>query len=138
MKITLLSDERVRLDPSASALTVEALTPEQPFSPFHMLASSLATCTYSVLFSWASHAKLDPADLALEVTWSFAEEPHRVGHMHLTIEWPSLPAGRANAARRVAEMCPIHHTLLHPTTVEMAVAGSTAASGAAPVVAGHA
>lgn len=131
MKITLLSDERIRLDPFASALTVEALTPEQPFSPFHMLAGALATCTYSVLFSWASHAKLDAADLALDVTWSFAEDPHRVGDMRLTIEWPSLPEGRENAARRVAEMCPIHHTLLHPTSVEMAVAGGAAASGTA-------
>lgn len=123
MKIILLADEHIRLEPAASALTIEALSPEQPFSPFHMLAGALATCTHSVLYSWASHAKLDAGDLALEVRWSFAEEPHRVGEMRVAIEWPSLPANRASAARRVAEMCPIHHTLLHATPVEMTVTG---------------
>ncbi len=135
MKITLLADEHIRLDPIGSAMTIEALSPEQPFSPFHMLAGSLATCTYSVLYSWASHAKLDAADLALEVTWRFADDPHRVGEMHLTIDWPSLPANRANAARRVAELCPIHHTLLQATTVEMTVRQAVAASGSAAAAA---
>lgn len=126
MKIILLDDDSIRLEPDAGPLTIEAFSPEQSYSPFHMLGSSLATCTYSVLHSWASHARLEADDLALEVSWSFAEDPHRVGEVRLTIEWPSLPPDRASAARRVAEMCPIHHTLLSPTTVEMQVTSGTA------------
>ena len=43
-----------------------------------MLASALATCTFSVLHSWATHAKIPVDDLALDVRWSFADDPHRV------------------------------------------------------------
>jgi uncharacterized OsmC-like protein len=119
MKITLLDDDSIRLEPTPGALTIEALSPDQSYSPFHMLGSSLATCTFSVLQSWASHAKLDPDGLAIEVSWNFAEEPHRVAGMRMVIDWPGLPAERENAAKRVAEMCPIHHTLLANTLVEM-------------------
>lgn len=129
MKIILLSDDAIRLEPEGPALAIEALSPDQAYSPFHMLASALATCTYSVVYSWASHAKLDTDDLALEVRWSFAEDPHRVGELHLTIDWPSLPENRAEAARRVAQMCPIHHTLLQPTTSLTEVAVAAASSG---------
>lgn len=134
MKITLLDDDAIRLDPAGGALTIEALTPEQSYSPFHMLGSSLATCTHSVLYSWAAHAKLDAADLALEVRWSFADDPHRVAELRLTIEWPGLPAERVNAAKRVAHMCPIHHTLLLTTPVEMTLTGEMGGIPTAPGV----
>ena len=80
MKITLLSDERIRLDGKAGPLSVEAESAEMQYSPFHMLASGLATCTYSVLASWGTHAKLPVDDLSIEVGWTFAENPHRVGN----------------------------------------------------------
>lgn len=57
MKLILLSEDAIRLEPTEGALTIEALEPEQQYSPFHMLASSLATCTFSVMYSWAMHTK---------------------------------------------------------------------------------
>lgn len=119
MKITLLSDDAIRLDAAESALTIEAQSAEQSYSPFHMLASALAVCTYSVLHSWASHAELDASGLSLEVHWSFAEKPHRVGDMKLTMTWPGLPPERLPIAQRVAALCAIHNTLQHPPTITM-------------------
>ena len=129
MKITLLSDESIRLEPIAGAMTIEALSPEQSYSPFHMLASSLAYCTWSVLASWASHIEVDADDLVIEVRWSFAEKPHRVGDMGLTYRWPSLPENRRTAAKRAAALCAVHATLTHPPaiTIEEAAAAATAA-----------
>jgi uncharacterized OsmC-like protein len=125
VRILLLTDERIRLEGGAGPLSVEAESAETTYSPFHMLASGLATCTYSVLASWGTHAKLGVDDLAVEVGWTFAEEPHRVGTMELQIDWPSLPEARRNAATRAAALCTIHATLHHPpaitTTVKAAV-----------------
>jgi putative redox protein len=125
MKIILLSDDSLRLEPIPGPMTIEAVAAEQSYSPFHMLASGLATCTFSVMEAWATHANLNIDDLALEVRWTFAEDPHRVESMNLTFEWPSLPAKRYAAARRVAEMCTIHATLTHPPTITVGIAESS-------------
>ena len=124
MKITLLSEESIRLEGAGGPLTIEAESVEQIYSPFHMLASGLAVCTHSILASWANNAKLNADDLSIEVGWSFAEKPHRVGDIRLTFDWPSLPGERMETAKRVAALCPIHATFHHAPNVviESAVA----------------
>ena len=130
MKITLLSDERIRLEGAAGPMTIEAESAEMSYSPFHMLASGLATCVFSVLYSWASHAKLPADQLAIEVGWTFAEEPHRVGSMAVALDWPGLPEGRRAAAERAAHLCAVHNTLTHPPEITVSVAASTARAAA--------
>lgn len=124
MRIRLLADDAVRLEDSAGPLTVEAESADQQYSPFHMLASGLASCTFSVLHSWASHAKLDPTGLAVEVRWTFAESPHRVGSMTVTLDWAGLAAERRPAATRAAALCTVHKTLEHPPALSIAVKAS--------------
>jgi uncharacterized OsmC-like protein len=121
VKITLLSDDAVRFDGEPGPLTIEAPTIEQTYSPFHMLGSSLAVCTHSVLHSWATHAKLEADDLAIEVRWTFVEHPHRVGGLEMALVWPSLPANRREAAKRASALCPIHATLSHSAPIEVTV-----------------
>lgn len=121
MKITLLSDDRIRLDGRAGPLSVEADSAEMQYSPFHMLASGLATCTYSVLASWGTHAKLPVDDLFIEVGWSFEENPHRVGKMDVDVVWPSLPEERRNAAMRAAGLCTVTRTFEQPPTIAVEV-----------------
>jgi uncharacterized OsmC-like protein len=122
VKITLFPDDAIRLTPEPGPLTIEAQSAEQTYSAFHMLASSLAMCTFSVMYSWATHADLHADDLTIEVRWTFAEDPQRVGEMSLTFDWPSLPERRVAAAKRVAEMCTIHATLKHPPRVAIEAA----------------
>lgn len=122
MKIELLADDRIRLEGTAGPLTIEAESPETSYSPFHMVASGLATCVFSVLASWGEHAEIGVADLSIEVGWHFADQPKRVGGYDLSIRWPSLPEERRAAAVRAAGLCPVHQTLENPTHVEMEVA----------------
>lgn len=122
MRIQILSDEKIRLEGNAGPLSIEAQSADAQYSPFHMLGSALATCVFSVLASWSEHAKIDVSTLAIEVGWSFAEKPHRVGDMQLTIEWPSLPAERRTAAERAAHLCAIHNTLSHSPTIRTEIA----------------
>ena len=117
MQITLLSDDSIRLEATAGPLTIEAPSADRTYSPFHMLGSSVAVCTYSVLRSWADHAGLSAEGLAIEVSWTFAEDPHRVGEVLVRLVWPELPPQRRSAAQRVAALCPIHGTLTHSPAV---------------------
>ena len=119
MKITLLGDDAIRYETAPGLLNVEAATAELGYSPFHMLASALASCTFSVLHSWATHKKLSADDLSLDVRWRFADDPHRVSDMAVTFTWPSLPADRVATAKRVAALCTVHATLMHPPTIDI-------------------
>lgn len=122
VKITLTGENSVRLEPTDGPMTIEAPTPDRQYSPFHMLGSSLAYCTFSVLYSWATHADLPVDGMHIDVAWTFSEEPHRVQQLTLTFHWPSLPPARLAAAKRVAAMCTVHETLLHPPTVAIEAA----------------
>ena len=126
MKITLLGDDAIRLELTPGLLTIEAASADVDYSPFHMLASGLATCTLSVLQSWATHAKVPTDDLSLEVQWRFADDPHRISNMAVIVDWKSLPAERMATARRVAALCTIHATLTHPPVIDILSASDLA------------
>lgn len=129
VKITLLSDVAIRLEATADGMTIEGMSADLTYSPFHMLGSSLAYCTFSVMYSWATHVGLAADDLTIEVRWAFADDPYRVGRLDVRFAWPSLPAKRLDAAKRVAEMCTVHATLRHPPTIS--IDGSAAPAEAA-------
>lgn len=122
MKIILTGAESLRLEPTTGQLTIEAPSPDTGYSPFHMLASALATCTFSVLQSWATNKSFPVDDLRLDVSWTFAEQPHRVGSMKVTLEWPSLAADMWPRAIRVANLCGVHNTLTHPPGIAVEAA----------------
>ncbi len=130
MKISLTSEESIRLEPLPGPMTIEAATEDQLYSPFHMLGSGLAFCTYSVLASWASNAKLRSDDIIIDVEWAFVEDPHRLGRIDMKIEWPSLPPQRQSAAQRVADMCAIHATFEHPPELSTTVTTAPATAQA--------
>ena len=92
MKITLTGEASLLLEAAPGMLTIEAPSRDRSYSPFHMLGSGLAMCTFSVLQSWASNKNLHVDDLKIDVKWKFAEGEHRVERMDARIEWPSLPA----------------------------------------------
>ena len=126
MKILLTSSESLRLEPTSGQLTIEAPTADMTYGPFHMLGSSLAACTFSVLQSWATNKSLSVDDLRVDVSWSFAEKPHRVGSMKVKLEWPSLPADMWTRAVRVANLCGVHNTLTHPPEIVIEPVGAPA------------
>lgn len=121
MRIILEGEDRIRLTAGEGGFAFESAG-EAGLSPFHLLAASLATCTYSVLHSWAHHAGLSMTGLAILVSWEFGGDPVRVSEIGMELDWPGLPPARAEAARRVAAQCTVHHTLEHGSHVETRVA----------------
>lgn len=121
MEIHLLTDESIRLTGEGADVSFtsgDAAT----LSPFHFLAASLATCTFSVLQSYGQHAGIPLDGLAVDVEWEIGGDPYRVTRIDMELHWPGLPAKRREAARRAAAECTIHHTLEHGSHVETRVA----------------
>jgi uncharacterized OsmC-like protein len=118
MRLILEGEQRLRLQADGAGLEVESAEPGLEFSPLHMLAASLATCTVAVLASWAERSRIPWHDLAIELTWTYVEDPYRVGRYDMVVRWPGLPAERQAAALRVAQHCTVEHTLRHPPEIQ--------------------
>lgn len=116
MEIHVLTDESIRLTGTESGFIIDPGDADT-ISPFHLLAASLATCTYSVLYSYGQHAGIPVEGLAIDVTWELGGDPFRVTRMDMALHWPDLPAARTRAAERAAAQCTIHHTLAHGVDV---------------------
>src|SRR6266478_7716289 len=132
MKITLTGEESLRLESSSGPLTIESESPDQSYSPFHMLGSALGACTLSVLQSWAANRNIAADDLKIDVSWTFVEGQHRVGSMSVKLDWPSLSAEVWPRAVRVASVCGIHQTMTHPIEITVDAVGAEAPEIEAP------
>lgn len=121
MRIVLLGEDGVRVEQSGGPLTVEASRPDEVYSPFHMMGSGLGVCTLSVLQSWAAAARLDSRRLAVQVHWTFVEQPHRIGTYDVRLDWPDLEPQRKPAAERVAAMCAVKATLAAPPEINVTI-----------------
>lgn len=119
MKITLTGEESLRLEAGPGMLTIESPTRDRGYSPFHMLGSALASCTLSVLQSWASNRNLVVDDLRIEVEWKFNDDQHRVESMRVKLDWPSLTPELRPRALRAANLCGVHRTLTRPIEIEV-------------------
>jgi uncharacterized OsmC-like protein len=126
MKIMLTGEESLRLVPSSGPLTIESESPDQSYSPFHMLGSALGACTLSVLQSWAANRNIAAGDLKIDISWTFVEGQHRVGSMNVKLDWPSLSPEVWPKAIRVASVCGIHQTMTHPIEITVDAVGAEA------------
>ena len=120
MKITLTGEESLRIERTEGGLAIEAASPDQTYSPFHMLGSALGMCTFWVMQSWASNKEnILVDDLRIDVSWTFVEGEHRVGSMKVVLAWPSLSAELWPRALRAASLCGVHKSLT--TGIEISV-----------------
>jgi uncharacterized OsmC-like protein len=123
MKIMLTGEESLRIEPTPGPVTIEAVSPDESYSPFHMLGSALGACTSSVLQSWAAKKGIGADDLKLDVSWTFVEAEHRVGAMKVVLDWPSLSAELWPRVIRAASACGVHKTLTHSIEISVDAVG---------------
>lgn len=117
MLLHVLAGEHLRLEIDGDpGLDVHG----EQFGPLQMLAASLALCTASVIQDYAATAQFRLSDLAIDVRWSYSEEPYRIGLMHTLIEvGTNVPHSRRQALIRAAERhCTVHNTLTHGATIK--------------------
>ena len=88
------------------------------FSALQMLACSLVLCTGSVLAAYAEGVLSASIErLSLRVRWEYADNPYRVGSMHVTVTWPEVPDDRIEAVKRAVKTCTVHRTFEHPPEI---------------------
>lgn len=122
MHIHIHSEEDLSIQDFLSPeMTVDAHDPEAAFSALQMLATSMALCTFSVLYAYGETIGVDPAPIHIRVRWSYAPEGTRIDEIAMDIDWPGLPDSRKAAAQRAATSCTVHRTLEHPPVVHTRV-----------------
>jgi uncharacterized OsmC-like protein len=110
-----------------------AVTTDQPtedggsdagMSPVDLFVGSLASCVgYFVARYCARHA-ISCEGFHIEVEWSMAEQPHRVGAIALQLHLPAaLNPSQQERLLQVAHGCTVHRTLQVSPTVEITLAG---------------
>jgi uncharacterized OsmC-like protein len=119
MRLTLLGEYALKAGASDGVMTIEADSADRPYSPYHLLGGSLASCTWFLLQSWGSKTHASADDLEAEVKWEFAEEPLLLSSLGMVIRWPSLPDERRGAAECAALQCPVYHMLSHPPAIRI-------------------
>jgi len=134
MKITLTGEESLRIDAVAGQLTIEAESPDQSYTPFHMLGSAVGMCTFAVLQSWASNKSVPVDDLHIDVRWQFVAGEHRLATMNVKLAWPSLSAELWPRALRAANICGVHRTLAEGMAVTVEAPESQSVEIESPAV----
>ncbi|MFA5530301.1 MAG: OsmC family protein [Thiohalomonadaceae bacterium] len=122
MRILMHSEEDLDIrDFLEPEMTVESHDPEAVFSALQMFATSLALCSFSVLYSYAETIGVEPASIGIRIRWSYATDVGGIDEIAMDIDWPGLPDSRKDAARRVAASCTLHRTLEHSPQVHTRV-----------------
>ena len=96
-------------------------SPEQSLGAIEMFIVSLGLCTGSVLMTYGQTTSTAIDDLSIDLSWSYEQDPYRIGHIDVQIRWPSLSEARLRAAERAAAQCTLHPTLAQPPSVETRV-----------------
>lgn len=125
--------DRLRLEARGHALysdqPVEDGGEDSAPTPTELFVMSLASCVAFYAERFLRRHRLSTEGLSVSCAYGWAEGPHRVGSLELSIHAPGLSDERRVAFERVVERCTIHNTLLHPPEVRIRIgAHSTAAA----------
>jgi uncharacterized OsmC-like protein len=92
-----------------------------------MFVASLAACVAFYAERFLRRHGLNPEGTTVTAHYTWAENPHRVGGIDLTVDAPGLSAARRQAFSRVIDHCTVHNSLRTPPEVRLRVAASKAA-----------
>jgi putative redox protein len=88
-------------------------------TPTEIFLAGLAGCVAFYAQRYLRRNGLDPTGLGVGLEYRWADNPHRVGEVELTVDAPGLPAERQEAFTRVIEHCAVHNTLRQPPAVRI-------------------
>lgn len=107
-------------------------------SPVELFVGSLAGCVGYFVSRYCVRHHIPCEGFSIDVEWSMAEQPHRVGAVNLRLTLPAaLTPSQQERLLKVAHGCTVHQSLAVPPTVEVTIrpsveAGTSASKGEKP------
>ncbi len=122
MKIHIPGDKQLEMSQfEEEGLDITSKNPALYFSALAMFVASLGRCTYATLAVYGDRQDIDPENIRMNLSWSFAGNPTRYEKIIMDIIWEELPESRLKAAQRVAHHCTIHNTIHECVEIETIV-----------------
>lgn len=91
-------------------------------TPVELFVGSLASCVGYFVSRYCMRHGLAIDGFTIDVQWTMAEHPHRVGAVELTLHLPAaLDPAQREKLLKVAHGCTVHQSLAIPPTVEIKV-----------------
>jgi putative redox protein len=90
-------------------------------TPTELFVASLGACVCFYAERFLRRHGLSAAGVEVDCDYSWAENPHRVGAIQLTVLAPALTDAKREAFNRVIEHCTVHNSLRTPPDVRVAV-----------------
>ena len=89
-------------------------------SPVELFVGSLASCVGYFVGRYCARHKIACEGFTVDVEWSYAEQPHRVGSVSMRIDLPvQLTSEQRERLLKVAHGCTVHQSLAVPPTLKI-------------------
>lgn len=91
-------------------------------TPTELFVASLGMCVAVYVLYFARRHEIRVEGMKLEVDYTYAEQPRRVGSVDIRIHMPQPVSESHRAAlHRAAEQCLVHNSLRQPPSVQIAI-----------------
>jgi uncharacterized OsmC-like protein len=90
-------------------------------TPTEIFVSGVGACVAFYAERFLRRHGLSATGLTVACDYWWAEQPHRIGAIHVTVKAPGLTDGQRDAFMRVIERCTLHNTLKVPPQVQIHV-----------------
>ena len=89
-------------------------------SPVELFVGSLGSCVAYFVARYCARHQIACEGLTIDVDWSYAEQPHRVGSVEIKLHLPAkLTSEQQEKLLKVAHGCTVHQSLTVPPKVEI-------------------
>jgi uncharacterized OsmC-like protein len=89
-------------------------------SPVELFVGSLASCVAYFVGRYCARHQIPCDGFTVDVEWSYAEQPHRVGAVELRVNIPSaVTPEQREKLLKVANGCTVHQSITNPLKVEI-------------------
>jgi putative redox protein len=92
-------------------------------SPVELFVGSLGSCVAYFVARYCTRHQIPCEGLTIDVDWSYAEQPHRVGGIDLKLNLPAeMTPSQQEQLLKVAHGCTVHQSLAVPPKVGIRLA----------------
>jgi len=126
MNLTVTSRGGARYDVTSGTHTIVTDQPVEDgggdagMSPVELFVGSLGSCVAYFVGRYCMRHQIPCEGFTVDVEWSYAEQPHRVGSVGIKLNLPSvLTLDQRDKLLKVAHGCTVHQSLVVPLKVEI-------------------